>query len=123
MELVDLKSTLIYSQYISYYRYLLVFLTNILAIMFSIDKQPSEIALLLAQKVRVLRKDKGYSQKELAERCGVSLASIKRFEQSGQISLESLLKIAHLLGKLNDFESILNPPDISKDTLNKLFKS
>ena len=70
-----------------------------------------------------LRKDKGYSQKELAERCGVSLASIKRFEQSGQISLESLLKIAHLLGKLNDFESILNPPDISKDTLNKLFKS
>jgi len=91
--------------------------------MFSIDKQPSEIALLLAQKVRVLRKDKGYSQKELAERCGVSLASIKRFEQSGQISLESLLKIAHLLGKLNDFESILNPPDISKDTLNKLFKS
>jgi len=91
--------------------------------MFSIDKQPSEIALLLAQKTRVLRKDKGYSQKELAERCGVSLASIKRFEQSGQISLESLLKIAHLLGKLNDFESILNPPDISKDTLNKLFKS
>lgn len=91
--------------------------------MFSIDKQPSEIALLLAQKVRVLRKDKGYSQKELAERCGVSLASIKRFEQSGQISLESLLKIAHLLGKLNDFESILNPPEISKDTLNKLFKS
>ena len=91
--------------------------------MFSIDKQPSEIALLLAQKVRVLRKDKGYSQKELAERCGVSFGSIKRFEQSGQISLESLLKIAHLLGKLNDFESILNPPDISKDTLNKLFKS
>jgi transcriptional regulator with XRE-family HTH domain len=91
--------------------------------MFSIDKQPSEIALLLAQKVRVLRKDKGYSQKELAERCGVSLGSIKRFEQSGQISLESLLKIAHLLGKLNDFESILNPPEISKDILNKLFKS
>ncbi len=91
--------------------------------MFSIDKQPSEIALLLAQKVRVLRKDKGYSQKELAERCGVSFGSIKRFEQSGQISLESLLKIAHLLGKLNDFESILNPPEISKDTLNKLFKS
>ena len=91
--------------------------------MFSIDKQPSEIALLLAQKTRVLRKDKGYSQKELAERCGVSLGSIKRFEQSGQISLESLLKIAHLLGKLNDFESILNPPEISKDILNKLFKS
>ena len=56
--------------------------------MFSIDKQPSEIALLLAQKVRVLRKDKRYSQKELAERCGVLVDSIKCFEQSGQISLE-----------------------------------
>jgi len=91
--------------------------------MFSIDKQPSEISLLLAQKLRILRKEKRYSQKELAERTGVSLGSIKRFEQSGQISLESLLKIAHLLDRLSDFESILNPPEISNDMLNKLFKA
>lgn len=91
--------------------------------MFSIDKQPSEIALILAGKVRSLRKEKGYSQKEFAERTGVSLGSIKRFEQTGQVSLESLLKMAHLLDKLSDFENILNPPKIDSKTLNKLFKS
>jgi transcriptional regulator with XRE-family HTH domain len=91
--------------------------------MFSIDKQPSEIALILAGKVRSLRKEKGYSQKEFADRTGISLGSIKRFEQTGQVSLESLLKMAHLLDKLSDFENILNPPKIDFKTLNKLFKS
>lgn len=90
--------------------------------MFSIDKQPSEVSLLLAEKIRVLRKDRGYSQKELADRTGISLGSIKRFEQTGQISLESLLKIAQLLDKLSDFENILNPPQIDNKTLKKLFK-
>jgi len=91
--------------------------------MFSIDKQPSEIAILLVEKIRVLRKDRGYSQKELADRTGISLGSVKRFEQTGQISLESLLKIAHLLDKLSDFENILNPPKIDAKTMKKLFKS
>jgi transcriptional regulator with XRE-family HTH domain len=91
--------------------------------MFSIDKQPSEIAILLANKIRVLRKEKGYSQAELADRTGVSLGSIKRFEQTGQISLESLLKIVHLLDKLSDFETILNPPKIDSKTMKKFFRS
>ena len=89
--------------------------------MFSIDKQPSEIAILLVEKIRVLRKDRGYSQKELADRTGISLGSVKRFEQTGQISLESLLKIAHLLDKLSDFENILYPPKIDAKTMKKLF--
>jgi transcriptional regulator with XRE-family HTH domain len=91
--------------------------------MFSIDKQPSEIAILLVEKIRFLRKDRGYSQKELADRTGISLGSVKRFEQTGQISLDSLLKIAHLLDKLSDFENILNPPKIDSKTMKKLFKS
>ncbi len=98
-------------------------LAKILAIMFSIDKQPSEIAIILAEKIRVLRKEKGYSQSELSVRTGVSLGSVKRFEQSGQISLGSLLKIVHLLDKLSDFENILNPPKMDAKTMKKLFKS
>lgn len=58
----------------------------------------------VALKHRSLRKSKKLSQSELAERSGVSLGSIKRFEQTGQISLESLLKLAHLLGRINDFD-------------------
>ena len=36
----------------------------------------------------------------------MSLGSVKRFEQSGEISLASLLKIALVLDRLGDFEGL-----------------
>ena len=56
----------------------------------------------LADRVSKLRKRRKISQKELAEKSGVSLGSIKRFETSGQISLISLTKIAIALGCNNE---------------------
>lgn len=44
----------------------------------------------------------------MAMRAGVSLGSLKRFESTGRISLESLLKLAHLLGHLKDFENVFH---------------
>jgi len=52
---------------------------------------------------RQKRKEQGYSQKELARRSGVSLGSLQRFEQTGEISLRSLLNIAMVLDCLEDF--------------------
>ena len=72
--------------------------------------------------LRILRKKAGLSQVELAERSGVSLGSIKRFENSGQISLESLLKLIHLLGHLADFELILNTNN-TNNSIEKLFSN
>ncbi|MDZ4668708.1 MAG: helix-turn-helix transcriptional regulator [bacterium] len=87
---------------------------------FGVDKIPSDLLIDIASNHRTLRKQMGYSQSELARRSGVSLGSLKRFELSGQISLESLLKLAHLLGHLNDFEKLLNPiPNLSE--IEKLF--
>jgi len=56
----------------------------------------------------------------LAKRSGVSLGSIKRFELTGQISLESLLKLAHVLNRLNDFELIFKSLD-NLEKIEKLF--
>lgn len=85
---------------------------------FSINKLPSDILKDIANKVKVLRKAKGWSQEVLADRSGVSYGSIKRFETTGQIALESLLKIAHVLGRLGDFELILTMEiDDTKDHL------
>lgn len=78
---------------------------------YSILKQPSEVIIELARKVRRLRKESGYSQTELADRSGVSLGSLKRFEQTGQISMESFLKILHILKRLDELDSILNIND------------
>lgn len=62
------------------------------------QKTWSEINNEIAGKIIRLRKRKKISQKELAARSGVSLGSVKRFEQSGEISLQSLTKIAIALG-------------------------
>lgn len=63
---------------------------------------PSEINKNLADRIKKIRKRKKISQKELAERCNVSYGSVKRFEQTGDISLLSLTKIAMELGVSNE---------------------
>lgn len=86
---------------------------------FTIDKVPTDIVKEIAIKVRALRKEKKYTQHELAERANVSLASYKRFERTGQISFESLVQIAFVLGKMQDFESIFKLNEMGK--IEKLF--
>jgi transcriptional regulator with XRE-family HTH domain len=87
---------------------------------FSANKNPYEMRHLLAQRIKLLRKQKKYSQQELAERSNVSLGSYKRFEKSGQISLESLMRIAFILNRLEEFEKLFVPNNL--DEIEKLFK-
>ena len=49
------------------------------------------------------------TQVGLSKRSGVTLGSLKRFEFSGHISLESLLKLSVVLECLEDFKSIAIP--------------
>lgn len=46
------------------------------------------------------------TQKELSEKAGISLASFKRFEQTGEISFVSLIKIADVLGETEGFKNL-----------------
>ena len=67
-----------------------------------------EIDTDIGKRMAQLRKRRKISQKELAVRSGVSLGSLKRFEQSGEISLQSLTKLAIALeveGELEDLFS------------------
>ncbi|MCC9018291.1 MULTISPECIES: helix-turn-helix domain-containing protein [Flavobacterium] len=88
---------------------------------YSINKTPSQVQSELAEQFRKFRKSKKIAQSELANKSGVSLGSIKRFEQTGQISLESLLKLAHLFDRLEDFNSIFKI-DTNLKEIEKLFK-
>jgi len=87
---------------------------------YSIKPLPSDVQSSLAEKFRRLRKSQSFTQEGMATRSGVSLGSLKRFEHSGQISLESLLKLAHLLDRMEDFKSIFVQNDDLK-RLEKLF--
>lgn len=61
---------------------------------FLTQKTPLEIGILIARRIRSIRKRQKLSQERLCEKSGVSLGSLKRFERSGEISLLSLTKIA-----------------------------
>ena len=56
-----------------------------------------ELNQKLAERVRNIRRRRSISQQKLADMSGVSYGSIKRFEQTGQISLLSLTRIAMAL--------------------------
>lgn len=89
---------------------------------YTINKIPSDVLNDIAQKHRYLRKQLKLSQVDLSQRSGVSLGSIKRFESTGKIALEALLKLVFVLGRLEDFESVLTPKN-SLIHIEKLFSN
>ena len=60
----------------------------------------------LTERFKKRRKERKLSQKTLAQASGVSYASLRRFEQTGEISLRSLVKLANAIGCLSDFEEL-----------------
>lgn len=88
--------------------------------MYSLKPTPFEVSKALAERHRALRRQLKMSQSEMAESSGVSLGSLKRFENKGKISLESFLKLAHLLGRLEEFNNLLHPIE-NMDEVKKLF--
>jgi HTH-type transcriptional regulator / antitoxin HipB len=71
---------------------------------------PEQVSRKLAARVKALRLARGWKQITLAERSGVSLASLRRFEESGRVSLQSLLDLAFALNRLDDFDALLQTP-------------
>lgn len=69
---------------------------------FFYTKTPKEIQLEIAKNVKKRRKELGITQEEFAKKSGVSFGSIKRFENTGEISLFSLVKIAIILNCENE---------------------
>ena len=83
---------------------------------------PKSIMQDLKDKFKQKRLSLNLTQEGLSNKSGVSLGSIKRFESSGEISFESLLKIALVLNCLDDFKNIANKKDEQYETMDDLLK-
>lgn len=64
------------------------------------------ILLSIAQKVKGRRLEQNFTQQALAKRAGITLASYRRFETSGEISLKSLVKIAVAMDSTDEFVNL-----------------
>ncbi len=69
----------------------------------------SEISQALALRAQERRLDANLTQEGLSKRAGVTLASLKRFEQTGQISLEGLIRLAIALDCADSIEEMFKP--------------
>jgi transcriptional regulator with XRE-family HTH domain len=79
-----------------------------------------EVQEMIAQKLRARRLDLNLSQQSLSDKSGVSYGSLKKFENTGQISLESLIKLAIILDSIDDFNSLFAPKSYEKLSLDAL---
>lgn len=86
---------------------------------YTLSSQPNNVKLELAKRHKVLRKSLKFSQADMAIRSGVSLGSIKRFEQTGEIAFTALLKLSNVLGRLTEFEGLFIPS--TDNNIEKLF--
>lgn len=71
---------------------------------------PASAQRMLAGRVREARVAQNLMQTTLAARAGVALPTLRRFEQTGQVSLKHLMRICGALGRLDEFENVLRPP-------------
>lgn len=72
---------------------------------------PSTLKQTLGDRAKELRLFHDYSRATLEARSGVPASTIKRFESSGDISLESLLRIAVALDAAEGFDTLFPTPE------------
>lgn len=85
------------------------------------ELNPLALQRNLAERVRERRLEKNLTQMALSNLSGVSYATIRKFESTGEISLKSLLKIAVAMNVAIEFEKLFSEPVYaSMDELLKL---
>ena len=66
---------------------------------------PAELTQRLVARVKALRLSRAWSQKEVASRSGIPLATYRYFERTGQISLLRFVRLLEVLGVAGELES------------------
>ena len=87
-------------------------------------KSPDDVRHEIADRFKARRLRQALTQRDLAARSGMSLGSMKRFETTGQIALDSLLRLALAVGCLEDFDRVCaGSSELEGRTLDELLKA
>lgn len=74
---------------------------------------PGQVMQEVAAREKALRKARHLTQQQLAQKAGVSLGSLRRFEQTGQVSFESLVAISFALRCDSELDGLFAKPAYS----------
>lgn len=81
--------------------------------LFDIKRMPGTVLKEVAAREKSLRKRRGLTQKQLAHKAGVSLGSLRRFEQTGSIAFDSLVAISFALRCEDELDNLFSKPAYS----------
>ena len=89
-------------------------MNNILSVLdnYTIDNV-DDIAKKLAMDFRARRIEKNMTREQVAEKSGVAVSNIIRFEQKGLISLKNLIGIAMVMEYTSEIKNIFDQPKYS----------
>lgn len=77
----------------------------------------------IVENIRERRLQMELTQQGLSQRSGVPLSTLRKFEQKGGISLESLLKILMVVGGLEDIINALKPKQQHFKSIDQVIKA
>jgi len=77
----------------------------------------------LVDNFRERRLQMNLTQAGLAERSGVPLSTLRKFEQKGLISLDSFLKLLSVIGGLEEMVDVLKPKEKNFKSIYDVLKS
>lgn len=83
-------------------------------------KTPNEARKDLANRAKDRRLSMNLSQEGLARRAGISAGTVKRFEKTGHISIDSLFKVALVLEALEEFYGTFKPKTATPASIDDL---
>ena len=77
----------------------------------------------IAENMRNRRLAAGFTQQGLAKRSGVSLATLRKFEQKGVISLESFLRLTMVLDTLEEMVKATDLPVTEYSSIDEVLEA
>lgn len=86
-------------------------------------KTPKEVLFDFGNIVKEKRLQLNYTQEELANRSQVNIATLRKFERTGKISLEAFVKIAFVLGEIDNLLNAFQVTQNKYSTMDALLKS
>ncbi len=86
-------------------------------------QKPDELVKLLCERLRKERLTQQMTQAELAARAGIGVNTLSNLEAGRNVSFESLVRAAMVLGRMNELESLFLPKLDSVDDILRYEKS
>ena len=92
--------------------------------MISIDDWlPVEAKKTLAKQAKETRLARGWKRQTLSKHTGIPVPTIKRYETTGNISLQQFLKLVFVLGDLDILKEVFKPEEPFYSSIDEIAKS